>query len=188
MVNDRLAATAAAKTVVRNARRVAWPETHVTNDDVVCIEIHLMVANTYAITGRRLSRDRDKWVRYFYLRLQRNRPGHAKHYDPRSFGRTCRAKAAGPAIIKIRDRDHSPAAPSDRIFPKAFSPLKSRRVIGPEVLHCNFRFFEIVCKVVQPSFRNVDSIKLAANRTYTFAVEYDFRVFVRQDATGKIYF
>src|SRR3954464_14730618 len=110
MIDNRLTAAATAEAVVRNTRRGTRPKTHVTNDDIVCIKHHLMVANTDAVTGRRLPRDCNKRIRDFYSRLQWNRSGHAKDDYPRSFGCTRLTKTAWPAIVKISDLDDASAA------------------------------------------------------------------------------
>src|ERR1043165_8758085 len=99
MVDDRVATAIAAESIIRNARRGTGPETHVTNNDVVCVEIHLMIPNTDTIAGRRLPRNRDKWILDFYLRLQRNRPGNTKDDGSRPIGRTRLTKTARSSII-----------------------------------------------------------------------------------------
>src|SRR5206468_1440179 len=97
--DDVVAATAEA--ILLLAFLVARPKSHVPDDHVMRVEVHLVIFDADAIARRRLAGDGQERFAYLEFGFERDGAGQAKHDGARPFRHHRRAEAAWAAVVEI---------------------------------------------------------------------------------------
>src|SRR5205823_4323606 len=123
VVNDDVAAFAT-KAILLFTGFVARTETHVSNDQIMGIEVDLVILDADSITGRGLACNRKVRVSDLKFRLQRDRSRDAEDNSTRSFGLACCPETARTVILQIGDFNYFSPTPPDGVFAKPFGARK----------------------------------------------------------------
>ena len=161
---DHNVIAAAAEAVLLLPFLIARPEPQVTHDHLRGVEGDLIGLNADAVARRRLARDREKRLANLQLRLERDRPRHAKHHRARPLRQHRRPKTPRSGAVQVSRLEHFSPAAAHRGFAKSLHPGKRRRVVRSQIAQRDRPRPPVVAHIAQPSFRQNHALQRALDR------------------------
>src|SRR4051812_39874911 len=150
MINKQVVAFPA-ETVLFFALFVARPETNITNDHMMHIEVDLEVLNANAVTGGSLTGNREIGINDLEFRLERNCPRDAENNGPRTFHFTRSTETAGSLIVEIGYLNHFATAAAQGELAESFSSRERRGTVGTKITNHHLAGSIVVLYVAEPT-------------------------------------